>query len=130
MICVRGKSIKDIIEKISEMDENEDEKEIYINTELTKDLAILIIEKFDVNKIYLPESRYKRTNKKLIKLLKEVADVSVEKYNMGVGRPSKYKEKIRENLDKTPEEISKKTGINKKTVEYHYYKLKKQDNGK
>ncbi|WP_292459694.1 hypothetical protein [Methanothermococcus sp.] len=121
MIKLMGKSARDIIKNI-ELDFG-DEKEIYINTELSKNLVIEILENSNVETIYLPESKYKRTNKKLLEALKDI-NLEVKPIKAKTGRPSKNEEIISKYLDKHPKKISEITGINLKTVEYHYYKLK------
>jgi hypothetical protein len=122
MIELRGKSTKELIEKVKNTDFG-DEKEIYINKELSKDLVIEILENSNIDTIYLPESKYNRTNKKLIEALKDIG-LEVKSVKPKTGRPSKNREIIAKYLDKNPKEISEITGINLKTVEYHYYKLK------
>ena len=122
MIELRGKSTKELIEKVKNTDFG-DEKEIYINKELSKDLVIEILENSNIDTIYLPESKYNRTNKKLIGALKDIG-LEVKSVKPKTGRPSKNREIIAKYLDKNPKEISEITGINLKTVEYHYYKLK------
>jgi hypothetical protein len=121
MKYIRGRSYKELIEKIREL--GTDVEEIYLNKELSKNLIIEILENCEVKTIYLPESRYKRTNKKILDTLKEIG-VEVKCIKGKCGRPTNKKEIIAKYLDKSPEEISKITGINLKTVEYHYYKLK------
>ena len=122
MIEVRGKSPKEIIEKLKKM-ELGGEDEIYINTELSKDLIIYLLENSNVNTIYLPPSKYRRTKKKLINALKEIG-LTVKSLKVRVGRPSKNREIVTRYMDKKPWEISRITGLNLKTVEYHYYKIK------
>ena len=124
MIELRGNSVKELTEKVSNM-EFRDEKEIYINTELSKNLVIEILENSNIETIYLPESKYKRTNKKLIEALEGIG-LEVKPIKVKTGRPSKNEKIISKYLDKHPKEISEITGINLKTVEYHYYKLKKR----
>lgn len=123
MIEVRGKSPKEIIEKLKEMKLDE-EDEIYINTELSKDLIIYLLENSNINTIYLPPSKYKRTKKKLINALREIG-LTVKPLKVRVGRPSKNREIVAKYIDKKPWEIAKITGLNLKTVEYHYYKIRK-----
>ena len=94
-----------------------DDDKIYINTELSKELII--------NTIYLPPSKYRRTKKKLIKALREIG-LTVKPVKVKVGRPSKNREVVAKYIDKKPWEISKITGLNLKTVEYHYYKIRKE----
>ncbi|HIQ31948.1 MAG TPA: hypothetical protein EYH55_00485 [Methanothermococcus okinawensis] len=124
MIEVRGKSPQEIIEKLKNMDLG-DEKEIYINTELSKDLIIYLLENTNINTIYLPPSKYRRTKKKLIEALKEIG-LTVKPLKVRVGRPSKVREIVAKYMDKKPWEIAQITGLNIKTVEYHYYKLRKE----
>lgn len=124
MIEVRGKSSKEVIEKLKKMELGE-EDEIYINTELSKDLIIYLLENSNVNTIYLPPSKYRRTKKKLINALKEIG-LTVKPLKVRVGRPSKNREIVTRYIDKKPWEISKITGLNLKTVEYHYYKIKNE----
>ena len=123
MMELRGKSVEDIMKKLKNID-IEDEERIYINTELSKDLIIYLLENSNVDTIYLPISKYNRTNKKLIRALENIG-LSVKPIKVKTGRPSKNEDIIANHLDKKPQEISKITGINLKTVEYHYYKLKK-----
>ena len=124
MITIRGTSKRELLEKIDNTDFGEEE-ELYINKELTKDLAINILESSDIENIYLPKSMYGRTSKKLIKALEEI-EITIKPKNTQTGRPTDKKEIIlnlkKEN--KTPKEIAKITGINLKTVEYHYYKVR------
>jgi hypothetical protein len=122
MIELRGKTTKELIEKVKNTDFG-DEKEVYINKELSKDLVIELLENSNIDIIYLPNSKYKRTNKRLIEALKDIG-LEVKSIKPKTGRPSKNKEIIAKYLDKHPKEISEITGINLKTVEYHYYKLK------
>ena len=122
MMELRGKSIKDIMEKLKNIDIKNEER-IYINTELSKDLIIYLLENSNVDTIYLPISKYNRTNKKLIAALENIG-LNVKSLNVKTGRPSKNEDIVANHLDKKPLEISKITGINQKTVEYHYYKLK------
>ena len=124
MIEVRGKSPKDILEKLKKMDLSEDD-EIYINTELSKDLIIYLLENSNINTIYLPPSKYRRTRKKLINALREIG-LTVKPLKVRVGRPSKNREIVAKYIDKKPWEISKITGLNIKTVEYHYYKIRRE----
>ncbi|ENN96600.1 hypothetical protein J422_01328 [Methanocaldococcus villosus KIN24-T80] len=100
------------------------EDEIYINLELDRDVAIALLENIDPKKIYLPESKYKRTSKKIIKALNGVG-VEVIAVKPKTGRPTNIDEIIKKYLHLKPKEIAEKTGINLKTVEYHYYKLKR-----
>ena len=125
MIEIRGKSPKEVIEKLKNMDLG-DEKEIYINTELSKDLIIYLLENTEVSTIYLPPSKYRRTKKKLIKALKEIG-LTVKPLKVRVGRPSKNREIVARYINMKPWEISKITGLNLKTVEYYYYKIRKED---
>ena len=125
MIELRGKSTKELIEKVKNTDFG-DEKEIYINTELSKNLVIDILENSNNEKIYLPEWKDRRTNKKLIEALEGIG-LEVKPVKAKTGRPSKNEEIISKYLGKHPKEISKITGINLKTVEYHYYKLKSKE---
>ena len=125
MIELRGKSAKELIKKVGDIDFG-DEKEIYINTELSKNLVIDILENSNIETIYLPESKYRRTNKKLIEALEGIG-LEVKPVKAKTGRPSKNEEIISKYLGKHPKEISKITGINLKTVEYHYYKLKSKE---
>ena len=106
---------KEIIEKLEKIELDDDK--IYINTELSKELII--------NTIYLPPSKYRRTKKKLIKALREIG-LTVKPVKVKVGRPSKNREVVAKYIDKKPWEISKITGLNLKTVEYHYYKIRKE----
>ncbi|AEH07356.1 hypothetical protein [Methanothermococcus okinawensis] len=122
MIELRGKSAKELIKRIDNLNFG-DEKEIYINTELSKNLVIELLENSNIEIIYLPKSKYERTNKKLIEALKDIG-LEVKPITVKTGRPSKNEEIISKYLDKHPKEISELTGINLKTVEYHYYKLK------
>ncbi|MBW9221165.1 hypothetical protein KKP91_03065 [Methanothermococcus sp. SCGC AD-155-M21] len=122
MMELRGKSIKDIILKLKNIDIKNEER-IYINTELSKDLIIYLLENSNVDTIYLSISKYNRTNKKLIAALENIG-LNVKPLNVKTGRPSKNEDIVANHLDKKPLEISKITGINPKTVEYHYYKLK------
>jgi len=124
MIEVRGKSPKEVIEKLENMD-LKGEDEIYINTELSKDLIIYLLENTNINTIYLPPSKYKRTKEKLINALKEIG-LTVKPLKVRVGRPSKNREIVAKYMDKKPREISKITGLNLKTVEYHYYKIRNE----
>ncbi len=118
---LRAKTKEELIEKIKNC-ENVDE--IYINLELDRDVAIALLENCEPKKIYLPKSKYKRSSKKIIKALKGV-DVEVIPISPKTGRPTNVDKIIKKYLDKKPEEIAKITGLNLKTVEYHYYKLKK-----
>ncbi len=122
MIELRGNSKKELIEKIRNIDFG-DEKEIYVNKELSKDLVIEILENSNTETIYLPQSKYHRTNNRLIEALKNIG-LKVKSIKPRTGRPSKNKEIIAKYIDKHPKEISEITGINLKTVEYHYYNLK------
>ncbi|XRP97437.1 hypothetical protein ACO3UB_02680 [Methanocaldococcus sp. 16A] len=117
-----AKTKDELIEKIKEC-ENEDE--IYINLELDRDVAIALLENCEPKKIYLPKSKYKRSSKKIIKALEGV-DVEVIPVEAKTGRPTNVDKIIKKYLDKKPKEIAEITGINLKTVEYHYYKLKKE----
>ena len=125
MIEVRGKSPREVIEKLKNIDLG-DEKEIYINTELSKDLIIYLLENTEVSTIYLPPSKYRRTKKKLINALREIG-LTVKPLKVRVGRPSKNREIVARYINMKPWEISKITGLNLKTVEYHYYKIRKED---
>ncbi|CAB3289744.1 conserved protein of unknown function [Methanocaldococcus lauensis] len=118
---LRAKTKEELIEKIKNC-ENVDE--IYINLELDRDVAIALLENCEPKKIYLPKSKYKRSSKKIIKALEGV-DVEVIPIAPKTGRPTNVDKIIKKYLDKKPEEIAKITGLNLKTVEYHYYKLKK-----
>ncbi len=122
MIELRGKSSRELIDKIKYTN-FKNEQEIYINKELSKDLVIELLENSNVDTIYLPESKYKRTNKKLINALKDIG-LEVKSIKSKPGRPSRKKDIIKKYLDESPKKISEITGINLKTVEYHYYKLK------
>lgn len=122
MIELRGNSKKELIEKAKNTDFG-DEKEVYVNKELSKDLVIEILENSNTETIYLPQSKYDRTNKRLIMALKDIG-LRVKPIKPKTGRPSKNKEIIAKYLDKHPKEISEITGINLKTVEYHYYNIK------
>ncbi|CAB3288767.1 conserved protein of unknown function [Methanocaldococcus lauensis] len=118
---LRAKTKEELIEKIKNC-ENVDE--IYINLELDRDVAIALLENCEPKKIYLPKSKYKRSSKKIIKALEGV-DVEVIPISPKTGRPTNVDKIVKKYLDKKPEEIAKITGLNLKTVEYHYYKLKK-----
>ena len=120
---LRAKTKEELIEKIKNC---ENEEEIYINLELNRDVAIALLESCEPKKIYLPKSKYKRSSKKIIKALEGV-DVEVIPIKPKTGRPTNVDKIIKKYLDKTPKEIAKITGINLKTVEYHYYKLKKKE---
>ena len=119
---LRAKTKEELIEKIKNC---ENEEEIYINLELNRDVAIALLENCEPKKIYLPKSKYKRSSKKIIKALEGV-DVEVIPIKPKTGRPTNVDKIIKKYLDKTPKEIAEITGINIKTVEYHYYKLKKK----
>ncbi|WP_456372205.1 hypothetical protein [Methanocaldococcus sp.] len=118
---LRAKTKEELIEKIKNC-ENVDE--IYINLELDRDVAIALLENCEPKKIYLPKSKYKRSSKKIIKALEGVG-VEVIPISPKTGRPTNVDKIVKKYLDKKPEEIAKITGLNLKTVEYHYYKLKK-----
>jgi len=118
---LRAKTKEELIEKIKNC---ENEEEIYINLELDRDVAIALLENCEPKKIYLPKSKYKRSSKKIIKALEGV-DVEVIPVEAKTGRPTNVDKIIKKYLDKKPKEIAEITGINIKTVEYHYYKLKK-----
>jgi hypothetical protein len=120
---LRAKTKEELIEKIKNC---ENEEEIYINLELNRDVAIALLENCEPKKIYLPKSKYKRSSKKIIKALEGV-DVEVIPIKPKTGRPTNVDKIIKKYLDKTPKEIAEITGINIKTVEYHYYKLKKKE---
>ncbi|XRO77804.1 hypothetical protein ACO3VM_04600 [Methanocaldococcus sp. 10A] len=120
---LRAKTKAELIEKIKELGE---EDEIYINLELNRDVAIALLENCEPKKIYLPKSKYKRSSKKIIKALEGV-DVEVIPVEAKTGRPTDIDKIIKKYLDKKPKEIAEITGINLKTVEYHYYKLKKEN---
>ena len=120
---LRAKTKEELIEKIKNC---ENEEEIYINLELNRDVAIALLENCEPKKIYLPKSKYKRSSKKIIKALEGV-DVEVIPIKPKTGRPTNVDKIIKKYLDKTPKEIAEITGINLKTVEYHYYKLKKKE---
>ena len=120
---LRAKTKEELIEKIKNC---ENEEEIYINLELDRDVAIALLENCEPKKIYLPKSKYKRSSKKIIKALEGV-DVEVIPIKPKTGRPTNVDKIIKKYLDKTPKEIAEITGINIKTVEYHYYKLKKKE---
>jgi len=122
MKCLRGKSFEEFAQKIEYL--NSEEDAIYLNTELSKNLIIEILEKCEVKTIVLPESKFKRTNKKIIGALKEIG-VCIESVKPVTGRPTDKKEIIRQYIEKTPKEISEITEIPLKTVEYHYYRLKR-----
>ncbi|EHP86699.1 hypothetical protein [Methanotorris formicicus] len=126
MKYIRAKSKEDLIKKIkeTEMEDNE----IYINQELNRDVVIELLENWEIEKIYLPKSKYQRTSKKIINALKEIG-IEVESIDVRCGRPTDVDKIIKKYMDKHPKEISKITGIPLKTVEYHYYKLKKADSG-
>ena len=121
---LRAKTKEELIEKIKNC---ENEEEIYINLELNRDVAIALLENCEPKKIYLPKSKYKRSSKRIIKALEGV-DVEVIPIKPKTGRPTNVDKIIKKYLDKTPKEIAEITGINIKTVEYHYYKLKKKEN--
>ena len=121
---LRAKTKEELIQKIKNC---ENEEEIYINLELDRDVAIALLENCEPKKIYLPKSKYKRSSKKIIKALEGV-DVEVIPIKPKTGRPTNVDKIIKKYLDKTPKEIAEITGINIKTVEYHYYKLKKKEN--
>lgn len=57
----------------------------------------------------------------------EGVDVEVIPIKAKTGRPTNVDKIIKKYLDKKPKEIAEITGINIKTVEYHYYKLKKKE---
>jgi hypothetical protein len=120
---LRAKTKEELIEKIKNC---ENEEEIYINLELNRDVAIALLENCEPKKIYLPKSKYKRSSKKIIKALEGV-DVEVIPIKPKTGRPTNVDKIVKKYLDKTPKEIAEITGINIKTVEYHYYKLKKKE---
>jgi hypothetical protein len=120
---LRAKTKEELIEKIKNC---ENEEEIYINLELNRDVAIALLENCEPMKIYLPKSKYKRSSKKIIKALEGV-DVEVIPIKPKTGRPTNVDKIVKKYLDKTPKEIAEITGINIKTVEYHYYKLKKKE---
>ena len=120
---LRAKTKEELIEKIKNC---ENEEEIYINLELDRDVAIALLENCEPKKIYLPKSKYKRSSKKIIKALEGV-DVEVIPIKPKTGRPTNVDKIVKKYLDKTPKEIAEITGINLKTVEYHYYKLKKKE---
>ena len=120
---LRAKTKEELIEKIKNC---ENEEEIYINLELNRDVAIALLENCEPKKIYLPKSKYKRSSKKIIKALEGV-DVEVIPIKPKTGRPTNVDKIVKKYLDKTPKEIAEITGINLKTVEYHYYKLKKKE---
>ncbi|ADC69654.1 conserved hypothetical protein [Methanocaldococcus sp. FS406-22] len=120
---LRAKTKEELIEKIKNC---ENEEEIYINLELNRDVAIALLESCEPKKIYLPKSKYKRSSKKIIKALEGV-DVEVIPIKPKTGRPTNVDKIVKKYLDKTPKEIAEITGINLKTVEYHYYKLKKKE---
>ncbi len=123
MKILRAKTKEELIEKIKECDS---EDEVYINLELDRDVAIALLESCEPKKIYLPKSKYKRSSKKIIKALEGV-DVKVIPIEPKTGRPTNVDKIIKKYLDKKPKEIAEITGINLKTVEYHYYKLKKRE---
>ncbi|WP_048187564.1 hypothetical protein [Methanococcus voltae] len=124
---LRADSIEDLIDKLDEL--NDEEEGIYINKELTKSLIIELLEVCEVEEIYLPVSKYKRTNKKILEALEEIG-ITVKPLKTATGRPTNNKTIIKQHMEqsKTPKEIAKITGINLKTIEYHYYKLKKSMN--
>ncbi len=92
MIELRGNSKKELIEKAKNTDFG-DEKEVYINKELSKDLVIEILENSNTETIYLPQSKYNRTNKRHIMALKNIG-LKVKPIKPKTGRPSKNKEII------------------------------------
>ncbi|NPA62292.1 MAG: DUF1699 family protein [Methanococci archaeon] len=116
-----AKNKEELIEKIKNCGF---EDEIYINLELDRDIAIALLEHCEPKKIFIPKSKYARSSKKVIKALKGV-DVEVIPIKAKTGRPTNIDKIIKKYLDKKPKEISEITGINIKTVEYHYYKLRK-----
>ena len=59
------------------------------------------------------------------KLYEKEIGVCIESVKPVTGRPTDKKEIIKRYIEKTPKEISEITEIPLKTVEYHYYKLKK-----
>ncbi|MBP2172271.1 hypothetical protein J3E05_000560 [Methanococcus voltae] len=122
---LRANSIEELIEKLDEL--NEEEEGIYLNKELTKSLIIELLEVCDVEEIYLPVSKYNRTNKKILEALSEIG-ITVKPLTTEKGRPTTKKQIIKKKMEdgKNPKEIAISTGINLKTVEYHYYKLKKE----
>ncbi|AEF97106.1 hypothetical protein [Methanotorris igneus] len=124
MKYIRAKSKEDLIKKIkeTEMDDNE----VYINQELNRDVVIELLENWEIDKIYLPKSKYQRTSKKIINALKEIG-VEVKSIDAKCGRPTNKDELIKKYMDKHPKEIAEITSIPLKTVEYHYYKLRKKN---
>ncbi|MBP2143160.1 hypothetical protein J2127_000301 [Methanococcus voltae] len=120
---LRAKSIEELVDRLDEL--NEEEEGIYLNKELTKSLIIELLEVCDVEEIYLPVSKYNRTNKKILEALGEIG-ITVKPLMTEKGRPTTKKGIIKKQMEegKTPKEIASTTGINLKTVEYHYYKLK------
>ncbi|GAA0129065.1 DUF1699 family protein [Methanococcus maripaludis] len=122
MKYLRGHSFEEFVEKIENLDAEEDA--IYINTELSKNIIIELLESCEVKKIILPESKFKRTNKKVLGALKEIG-IEVKSIKPVTGRPTSKKEIVEKYIEKTPKEISEITQIPLKTVEYHYYKIKK-----
>ncbi|ADG13854.1 conserved hypothetical protein [Methanocaldococcus infernus ME] len=125
MIEIRGKNKEEILKKIESLGEHE---EIYINKELDRDIAIALLENVEPSKIYIPISKYKRSSKKILKALEKIG-VEVIPIKAKVGKPTNIDKIIKKYLDKKPKEIAELTGINLKTVEYHYYKLKKREKG-
>jgi hypothetical protein len=123
MRYIRAKSKEDLIKKIKEI-EMED-NEVYINQELDRDVVIELLENWEVDKIYLPKSKYQRTSKKIINALNEIG-IEVEGVEGRCGRPTNKGEIIKKYMDRHPKEIAEITGIPLKTVEYHYYKLRKE----
>ncbi|ABR55232.1 conserved hypothetical protein [Methanococcus vannielii SB] len=121
MRYLRGKSFEEFARKIEFL--NSEEDTIYINKELTKNLIIELLERCEVKTILLPESKFKRTNKKIIGALKEIG-IEIESIKPITGRPTNKREIIKKYMQKNPKEISEITKIPIKTVEYHYYKLK------
>ncbi|WP_456418686.1 hypothetical protein [Methanocaldococcus infernus] len=125
MIEIRGKNKEEILKKIESLGEHE---EIYINRELDRDIVIALLENVEPSKIYIPISKYKRSSKKILKALEKIG-VEVIPIKAKVGKPTNIDKIIKKYLDKKPKEIAELTGINLKTVEYHYYKLKKREKG-
>ncbi|WP_423792928.1 hypothetical protein ACPB8Q_01615 [Methanocaldococcus indicus] len=120
MIKLYGKK-EDILKKIEEIGHVD---EIYINREIDRDIAIALLEYVEPKKIYLPESKYKRTSKKILKALEGVG-IEIIKIKPKTGRPTNIDKIIKKYIHLKPKEIAEKTGLNLKTVEYHYYKLRK-----
>ncbi len=123
MLILRGKK-EEILKKI---EESEPDEEVYINKEIDRDIAISLLDNIEPKIIYIPISKYKRTSKRILKALEGVG-IKIKAVKPKTGRPTNVDKIIKKYLHLKPEEIAKKTGLNIKTVEYHYYKLKKGKN--